>query len=142
MCPEGARAPAARSCLVCLASFCGAHLEPHRRSPAFRAHRLVAPLRRLEEGLCPRHLQPFDGFCRAEQTCVCPRCRTHEHRAHDVVPLERERELKEVRGGMWGALGGCNGARVGAGCTARGGWRCCGCGGDGITAGCHAWGGP
>lgn len=142
VCPEGARAAAARSCLVCLASFCGAHLEPHRRSPAFRAHRLVAPLRRLEEGLCPRHLQPFDGFCRAEQTCVCPRCRAHEHRAHDVVPLERERELKEVRGGMWGAMGGCNGVRVGAGCTARGGWWCCGCGGDGIAAGCHAWGGP
>ncbi|NXT24597.1 TRI47 protein, partial [Syrrhaptes paradoxus] len=97
VCPAGSRAAAERSCLVCLASFCGAHLEPHRRAPAFRAHRLVAPLRRLEEGLCPRHLQPLDGFCRAEQTCVCARCRTHEHRAHDVVPLERERELKEAQ---------------------------------------------
>uniref|UniRef100_A0A8C4P7B2 TRI47 protein n=1 Tax=Dromaius novaehollandiae TaxID=8790 RepID=A0A8C4P7B2_DRONO len=48
------------------------------------------------EGLCPRHLQPLDGFCRAEQACVCARCRAHEHRAHDVVPLEREREHKEV----------------------------------------------
>ncbi|XP_072208419.1 E3 ubiquitin-protein ligase TRIM47 [Excalfactoria chinensis] len=97
VCPEGGRAAAARSCLVCLASFCGAHLEPHRRSPAFRSHRLVAPLRRLEEGLCPRHLQPLDGFCRAEQTCVCDRCRSHEHRGHDVVPLEKERELKEAQ---------------------------------------------
>ncbi|OXB61134.1 hypothetical protein ASZ78_013697 [Callipepla squamata] len=97
VCPEGGRAAAARSCLVCLASFCGAHLEPHRRSPAFRSHRLVAPLRRLEEGLCPRHLQPLDGFCRAEQTCVCARCRAHEHRGHDVVPLEKERELKEAQ---------------------------------------------
>ncbi|KAF1484834.1 Tripartite motif-containing protein 47, partial [Eudyptula minor novaehollandiae] len=76
VCPAGSRVAAARSCLVCLASFCGAHLEPHRRAPAFRAHRLVAPLRRLEEGLCPRHLQPLDGFCRAEQTClsICPSC--------------------------------------------------------------------
>lgn len=98
VCPAGSRVAAARSCLVCLASFCGAHLEPHRRAPAFRAHRLVAPLRRLEEGLCPRHLQPLDGFCRSEQTCVCARCCAHEHRAHDVVPLEREREHKEVRG--------------------------------------------
>ncbi|KAF1473091.1 Tripartite motif-containing protein 47, partial [Pygoscelis antarcticus] len=97
VCPAGSRVAAARSCLVCLASFCGAHLEPHRRAPAFRAHRLVAPLRRLEEGLCPRHLQPLDGFCRAEQTCVCARCRAHEHRAHDVVPLEREREHKEAQ---------------------------------------------
>ncbi|NWR31828.1 TRI47 protein, partial [Tachuris rubrigastra] len=97
VCPPGSRAAAARSCLVCLASFCGAHLEPHRRSPAFRAHRLVAPLRRLEEGLCPRHLQPLDGFCRTEQTCVCARCRAHEHGAHDVVTLEQEREHKEAQ---------------------------------------------
>ncbi|KAF1466532.1 Tripartite motif-containing protein 47, partial [Megadyptes antipodes antipodes] len=97
VCPAGSRVAAARSCLVCLASFCGPHLEPHRRAPAFRTHRLVAPLRRLEEGLCPRHLQPLDGFCRAEQTCVCARCRAHEHRAHDVVPLEREREHKEAQ---------------------------------------------
>ncbi|NXK91072.1 TRI47 protein, partial [Formicarius rufipectus] len=97
VCPPGSRLAAARSCLVCLASFCGAHLEPHRRSPAFRAHRLVAPLRRLEEGLCPRHLQPLDGFCRTEQSCVCARCRAHEHRAHDVVPLEKEREHKEAQ---------------------------------------------
>ncbi|NWR82461.1 TRI47 protein, partial [Furnarius figulus] len=97
VCPPGSRLAAARSCLVCLASFCGAHLEPHRRAPAFRAHRLVAPLRRLEEGLCPRHLQPLDGFCRTEQTCVCARCRALEHRAHDVVPLEQEREHKEAQ---------------------------------------------
>ncbi|NWX98662.1 TRI47 protein, partial [Nothoprocta ornata] len=95
VCPPGSRAAAARSCLVCLASFCAPHLEPHGRAAAFRAHRLVAPLRRLEERLCPRHLQPLDGFCRAEQLCVCARCRAHEHRAHDVVPLEREREHKE-----------------------------------------------
>ncbi|XP_033923398.1 E3 ubiquitin-protein ligase TRIM47 [Melopsittacus undulatus] len=97
VCPAGSRAAAARSCLVCLASFCEAHLEPHRRAGAFRAHRLVAPLRRLEEGLCPRHLQPLDGFCRAEQACVCARCRAHDHRGHEVVPLEREREHKEAQ---------------------------------------------
>uniref|UniRef100_A0A8C3UE69 TRI47 protein n=2 Tax=Catharus ustulatus TaxID=91951 RepID=A0A8C3UE69_CATUS len=97
VCPPGSRVAAERSCLVCLASFCGAHLEPHRRAPAFRAHRLVAPLRRLEEGLCPRHLQPLDGFCRTEQSCVCSRCRAHEHRAHDVVPLEQEREHKQAQ---------------------------------------------
>ncbi|XP_053939548.1 E3 ubiquitin-protein ligase TRIM47 isoform X2 [Cuculus canorus] len=95
VCPAGSRLPAERSCLVCLASFCAAHLEPHHRAPAFRAHRLVPPLRRLEEGLCPRHLQPLDGFCRTEQSCVCARCRAHEHRSHDVVTLEREREHKE-----------------------------------------------
>ncbi|XP_064007070.1 E3 ubiquitin-protein ligase TRIM47 isoform X2 [Pogoniulus pusillus] len=97
VCPAESRVAAVRSCLVCLASFCGAHLEPHHRAPAFRAHRLVAPLRRLEEGLCPHHLQPLDGFCRTEQTCVCARCRAQEHSAHDVVSLEKEREHKEAQ---------------------------------------------
>ncbi|NWH77384.1 TRI47 protein, partial [Piaya cayana] len=97
VCPAGSRLPAERSCLVCLASFCAEHLEPHGRSAAFRAHRLVRPLRRLEEGLCPRHLRPLDGFCRAEQSCVCARCRAHEHRGHDVVTLEQEREHKEAQ---------------------------------------------
>ncbi|NWU37894.1 TRI47 protein, partial [Hylia prasina] len=101
VCPPGSRVAAERSCLVCLASFCGAHLEPHRRAPAFRAHRLGAPPRRLEGGLCPRHLQPLDGFCRTEQSCVCSRCRAHEHRAHDVVPLEQEREHKQAQQGKF-----------------------------------------
>lgn len=115
VCPPESRVAAERSCLVCLASFCGAHLEPHRRAPAFRAHRLVAPLRRLEEGLCPRHLQPLDGFCRTEQSCVCARCRTHEHRAHDVVPLEQEREHKQVHGGGRGARRSPRGGDPGVG---------------------------
>ncbi|NXS57974.1 TRI47 protein, partial [Brachypteracias leptosomus] len=97
VCPAGSGVEAAQSCLVCLASFCAAHLEPHRRAPAFRSHRLVAPLRRLEEGLCPHHLQPFDGFCRTEQSCVCARCRSHEHRTHNVVTLKTEREHKEAQ---------------------------------------------
>lgn len=119
VCPPESRVAAERSCLVCLASFCGAHLEPHRRAPAFRAHRLVAPLRRLEEGLCPRHLQPLDGFCRTEQSCVCARCRTHEHRAHDVVPLEQEREHKQVHGGGEGRGGPRAGGTLVWGCR---GW--------------------
>ncbi|XP_029401908.1 E3 ubiquitin-protein ligase TRIM47 isoform X3 [Mus pahari] len=95
-CPEGAALPAAVSCLSCLASFCSAHLAPHERSPALRSHRLVPPLRRLEESLCPRHLRPLERYCRVERVCLCEACATQEHRGHELVPLEQERALQEV----------------------------------------------
>ncbi|XP_075415569.1 E3 ubiquitin-protein ligase TRIM47 [Tenrec ecaudatus] len=95
-CPEGAALPAALSCLSCLASFCPAHLGPHERSPALRGHRLVPPLRRLEESLCPRHLRPLEHYCRAERACLCQVCAVQEHRGHELVPLEQERALQEA----------------------------------------------
>ncbi|XP_004374199.1 E3 ubiquitin-protein ligase TRIM47 [Trichechus manatus latirostris] len=95
-CPEGAALPAAFSCLSCLASFCPAHLGPHERSPALRGHRLVPPLRRLEESLCARHLRPLERYCRAERVCLCEACAGQEHRGHELVPLEQERALQEA----------------------------------------------
>uniref|UniRef100_A0A9L0KES6 E3 ubiquitin-protein ligase TRIM47 n=1 Tax=Equus asinus TaxID=9793 RepID=A0A9L0KES6_EQUAS len=95
-CPEGAALPAALSCLSCLASFCPAHLGPHERSPALRGHRLVPPLRRLEESLCPRHLRPLERYCRVERVCLCEACAAQEHRGHELVPLEQERALQEA----------------------------------------------
>uniref|UniRef100_A0A2K5EDK7 E3 ubiquitin-protein ligase TRIM47 n=1 Tax=Aotus nancymaae TaxID=37293 RepID=A0A2K5EDK7_AOTNA len=86
----------ALSCLSCLASFCPAHLGPHERSPALRGHRLVPPLRRLEESLCPRHLRPLERYCRAERVCLCEACAAQEHRGHELVPLEQERALQEA----------------------------------------------
>nr|XP_030693569.1 E3 ubiquitin-protein ligase TRIM47 isoform X3 [Globicephala melas] len=94
-CPEGAALPAALSCLSCFASFCPAHLGPHERSPALRGHRLVPPLRRLEESLCPRHLRPLERYCRAERVCLCETCAAQEHRGHELVSLEQERALQE-----------------------------------------------
>lgn len=95
-CTEGERAKAAQSCLVCLASFCAPHLQPHLKSAAFQGHRLVPPLRHIEESLCKLHLKPLESFCRTDQSCICQLCRAQEHRSHDVVALEVEREHAEV----------------------------------------------
>eukprot|EP00069_Balaena_mysticetus_P021750 bmy_13801T0 len=110
-CPEGAALPAALSCLSCFASFCPAHLGPHERSPALRGHRLVPPLRRLEESLCPRHLRPLERYCRAERVCLCEACAAQEHRGHELVPLEQERALQEVGRGRGGLAGGRRASR-------------------------------
>ncbi|XP_077183871.1 E3 ubiquitin-protein ligase TRIM47 [Paroedura picta] len=96
-CTGGERARAAQSCLVCLASFCAPHLQPHLKSPAFQGHRLVPPLRHIEESLCKLHLKPLESFCRTDQSCICHLCRAQEHRSHEVVAVEVEREHVEAQ---------------------------------------------
>ncbi|KAG8129024.1 hypothetical protein E2320_016380 [Naja naja] len=96
-CTDGERAEAAKSCLVCLASFCAPHLQPHLKSPAFQSHRLVPPLRHIEESLCKLHLKPLESFCRTDRSCICQLCQTQEHRSHEVVAVEVERELVEAQ---------------------------------------------
>ncbi|XP_067319899.1 E3 ubiquitin-protein ligase TRIM47 [Anolis sagrei] len=88
---EEGRAAAAQSCLVCLASFCAAHLQPHLRSPAFQGHRLVDPAPRLEDRLCKLHLRPLEAFCRNDGACLCLLCKADpQHRGHHAVALEDE----------------------------------------------------
>ncbi|XP_058489791.1 E3 ubiquitin-protein ligase TRIM16-like [Solea solea] len=40
---------ALKSCMVCLASYCGKHLEPHYKTPPFKKHKLVDPTVSLKE---------------------------------------------------------------------------------------------
>ncbi|KAJ6660465.1 hypothetical protein lerEdw1_017889 [Lerista edwardsae] len=96
-CIEGERAAAAQSCLVCLASFCAPHLQPHLKSAVFQGHRLVPPLRHIEESLCKLHLKPLEYFCRTDQSCICQLCQAQEHRSHEVVAVEVEREHVEAQ---------------------------------------------
>ncbi|XP_060127820.1 E3 ubiquitin-protein ligase TRIM47 [Zootoca vivipara] len=96
-CTDGERARAAQSCLVCLASFCSPHLQPHLKSPAFQGHRLVPPLRHIEESLCKLHLKPLESFCRTDRSCICQLCKAQEHRGHEVVAVEVEREHVEAQ---------------------------------------------
>ncbi|XP_037532919.1 tripartite motif-containing protein 16-like [Nematolebias whitei] len=46
---------AAKSCLVCLVSFCEKHLQPHYTVHQFKKHQLVEPSKKLQENICPRH---------------------------------------------------------------------------------------
>ncbi|XP_032388158.1 tripartite motif-containing protein 16-like protein [Etheostoma spectabile] len=48
----GRRLKAIKSCLVCVASFCEKHLQPHYESETFKKHKLVEPSKGLEENIC------------------------------------------------------------------------------------------
>uniref|UniRef100_G3N9Z3 B30.2/SPRY domain-containing protein n=1 Tax=Gasterosteus aculeatus TaxID=69293 RepID=G3N9Z3_GASAC len=85
-----------KSCLVCLASYCETHLEPHLTASRLKRHQLMDPVENLEGRMCTKHDKPLELFCKSDQTCVCMLCTVLDHKNHDVVPLEEEYEEKKV----------------------------------------------
>ncbi|KAI5104681.1 finTRIM family, member 16 isoform X1 [Silurus meridionalis] len=94
---------AIKSCLVCLASFCETHLQPHYKSPAFKKHMLVEASRRLQEQICSQHGKLLELYCYTDQQCICMLCTLDKHRIHYAVLSsagrdEKQKELLDIQG--------------------------------------------
>ncbi|KAM9501683.1 E3 ubiquitin/ISG15 ligase TRIM25-like [Clarias gariepinus] len=86
---------AIKSCLVCLASFCETHLQPHYKSPAFKRHKLVEASRRLQEQICSQHDKLLEVYCRTDRKCICMLCMLDEHKGHATVSAAAGRTEKQ-----------------------------------------------
>ncbi|XP_078138168.1 E3 ubiquitin-protein ligase TRIM39-like isoform X1 [Centroberyx gerrardi] len=92
----GTKLKALKSCLVCLASYCETHLEPHQRMTGLKRHKLIDPVENLEGRMCKKHDRPLELFCKTDQMCVCQFCTESDHKSHHFVPLKEGYEGKKA----------------------------------------------
>lgn len=87
---------AVKSCLVCLTSFCEAHLEPHLRLPALKKHTLIEVSSKLQEKICSQHDEVLKIYCCTDQRCICCLCMLDNHKDHETVSITSKRIEEQV----------------------------------------------
>ncbi|XP_071392569.1 E3 ubiquitin/ISG15 ligase TRIM25 [Centroberyx affinis] len=99
---HGEQRAAVKSCLVCMSSYCEAHLKPHQTQKALKQHELIGPTGRLAEKICTQHKYLQEFYCRQCKVFVCWLCTSNQHKGHESVStkaerMERQKVLSEMQ---------------------------------------------
>uniref|UniRef100_A0A8P4GSD3 Uncharacterized protein n=2 Tax=Dicentrarchus labrax TaxID=13489 RepID=A0A8P4GSD3_DICLA len=86
---------AKKSCLVCLSSYCFTHLENHSSTERLKGHKLVEPVKNLDERACLQHGRPLELYSRKKEKCICVRCM--DEGPEEVVSTEDEWDKKKAK---------------------------------------------
>ncbi len=92
----GRKYKAAKSCLMCLNSYCQNHLEEHESWFKGKRHSLTEATGRLQEMICQKHEKLLEVFCCTDQKYICVLCTMEEHKNHDTVSAATQRTEKQV----------------------------------------------
>ena len=92
----GRKGKATKTCLDCQKSYCQSHLRTHQVRALLGTHTLVDAELEFQEKLCPQHNKLLAVYCREERKCICQQCNAEEHQNHETVPVETERDRKQV----------------------------------------------
>uniref|UniRef100_A0A3B1KEE0 B30.2/SPRY domain-containing protein n=1 Tax=Astyanax mexicanus TaxID=7994 RepID=A0A3B1KEE0_ASTMX len=93
----GEKQKALKSCLDCGLTFCKIHLEPHYNVPKLKKHKLINPVKNLDDYICQEHEKPLELFCRDDQMYLCKFCTVTDHKNHNTVPIEEESEQMKTQ---------------------------------------------
>ncbi|KFP85145.1 Tripartite motif-containing protein 29, partial [Apaloderma vittatum] len=83
--------PAVKTCLVCDASLCQAHLNKHNAKASQQDHVLVevGAGGAVEERRCREHGRVLECYCQDEGKCICTLCSiAGSHKGHNVITLK------------------------------------------------------
>uniref|UniRef100_A0A8D2P876 Uncharacterized protein n=1 Tax=Zosterops lateralis melanops TaxID=1220523 RepID=A0A8D2P876_ZOSLA len=91
--------PAVKTCLVCEASLCQAHLSKHNAKGFHQEHVLVeVGAGRAEERRCGDHGKLLECYCLREETLICILCSiAGTHKGHAVVTMKEGHGTQMVK---------------------------------------------
>ncbi|KFV70536.1 Tripartite motif-containing protein 29, partial [Dryobates pubescens] len=82
--------PAVKTCLMCDASLCQAHLSKHNATASQQDHVLVeVGTGGVAERRCQEHGKLLECYCRNERLYICLLCCiVGQHKGHDIITLK------------------------------------------------------